>query len=129
MLGWTNAFTNGVLTLETRSAIQDPWRPERNIFTSTSASNVSLLMTPDIFIRLAKSDTSATPQGFTNLAYSYGLIDTIAGAGGGRIDGISYWSSSFEGGPATAANLSRPHFAMADRAGNIYIAEKKVIRF
>lgn len=60
----------------------------------------------------------------TNLLRSYGVIETVAGTGAGRTDKVSYWQLRFEGGPAAAAALSRPHFAMADRAGNIYIADK-----
>jgi hypothetical protein len=66
----------------------------------------------------------ATQQGFTNLVYAYGILETIAGSGFGRLDDVSYWSPSFEGWPATWAALSRPHIAMADRAGNVYIADK-----
>jgi hypothetical protein len=41
-----------------------------------------------------------------------------------RDRGIDNWQPSFEGGAGTDAELSRPHFAMADGAGNIYIADK-----
>jgi hypothetical protein len=67
---------------------------------------------------------SPTPQGFTNLVYAYGLLETVAGTGTGRVDGVSYWLPAFEGGPATNAALSRPHYAMADHAGNLYIVDK-----
>lgn len=63
--------------------------------------------------------------GFTNLVHAYGLLTTIAGAGGTTISPNNKWLPSFEGGPATNALLSRPHIAMADRAGNIYIADKE----
>jgi len=66
---------------------------------------------------------SATP-GFTNFLDSYGILETVAGSGAGRTDDHSFWKSSFEGGPATNAALSRPHFAMADSAGNIFIVDK-----
>src|SRR5205085_9141065 len=48
----------------------------------------------------------------------------IAGKGQFNQDGSNFWQASYEGGPATKANLSRPHFAMADRAGNIFSADK-----
>jgi sugar lactone lactonase YvrE len=48
----------------------------------------------------------------------------VAGLGQFGADVNNYWEPRFEGGPATDANLSRPHFAMADDAGNIYIADK-----
>jgi hypothetical protein len=60
---------------------------------------------------------------FTQLLHSYGVLETLAGNGFGR-DDVNYWRAEFEGGPGTNAALSRPHYAMADRAGNIYIADK-----
>jgi hypothetical protein len=68
----------------------------------------------------AKSDS-----GFANLISSYGLLTTVAGAGGTPISPTDKWLPEFEGGPATNALLSRPHIAMADRVGNIYIADKE----
>jgi hypothetical protein len=59
----------------------------------------------------------AARQGFSTLS-------TVAGAGGATGSGVNQWSPSFEGQSATNALLSRPHIAMADRAGNIYIADK-----
>jgi hypothetical protein len=76
------------------------------------------------FYRMQAVAVPPTPQGFTNLVYAYGILETIAGNGFGRLDTVSYWSPSFEGGPAPAAALSRPHIAMADSAGNVYIADK-----
>ena len=69
-------------------------------------------------------EISPDAPGFTNLVYSYSTFSTVAGAGGATGSGVNKWSPSFEGGPATSALLSRPHIAMADRAGNIYIADK-----
>ncbi len=65
------------------------------------------------------------PTGFTNLVNSYGLLTTIAGAGGSTASPSNKWQTAFEGGPATNALLSHPHIAMADRAGNIFIADKE----
>ena len=62
---------------------------------------------------------------FTNLVNSYGLLSTIAGSGLSPCQSCDGWQSEFEGGPATNAVLSSPHIAMADRAGNIYIADKR----
>jgi len=64
-------------------------------------------------------------QGFTNLVNSYGILSTIAGSGLSPCMSCDGWEPSFEGGPATNAVLSSPHNAMADRAGNIYIADKR----
>ena len=63
--------------------------------------------------------------GFPNLAQSFDLLTTVAGAGGTPISPNNKWLPESEGGPATNAFLSRPHIAMADRAGNIYIADKE----
>ena len=50
--------------------------------------------------------------GFANLVHSYGLLETIAGNGTGGTDGTNYWRSVYEGGYATNAALSRPHFVL-----------------
>jgi len=63
--------------------------------------------------------------GFPNLTQSYGELTTLAGAGGTTASPVNKWRPEFEGGPATNALLSRPHIAMADRAGNVYIADKE----
>ena len=76
------------------------------------------------FYRLRAVDVLPTPEGFTNLVYSYGLLETIAGTGVGQTDGVSYWQPGYEGDYAATAALSRPHYAQADRAGNIYIVDK-----
>lgn len=48
----------------------------------------------------------------------------IAGTGKEGRKGENGWRPELEGGPALDAELSRPHFAMADGAGNVYIADK-----
>ncbi len=64
------------------------------------------------------------PSNWPEVRARYGLLRAVAGAG--QTDsGTSEWQLAFEGGPATAAELSRPHNAMADAAGNIYIADKE----
>lgn len=49
------------------------------------------------------------------------LIAGLATIGDKGVDG---WKAQYEGGPAIEAELSRPHFAMADAAGSVYIADK-----
>lgn len=61
---------------------------------------------------------------FEQFAESYSLLSTIAGKGEMDDRGTVGWKSEYEGGSATEAELTRPHFAMADMAGNIYIADK-----
>ncbi len=124
-LQWTNVFTKGTLTIETNSAINGPWFPLTTVYTSNSAATTRFALNrTNTFLRLAARDISGTPQGYPNLVASYGILETVAGNGAGSISGVNYWSSSFEGGPATNAALSRPHFAMADNAGNIFIVDK-----
>src|SRR6266481_5130621 len=62
---------------------------------------------------------------YTNVVWSFGLLTTVAGAGGATFSPDNKWLPEFEGGPATNALLSRPHITMADRAGNLYIADKE----
>jgi hypothetical protein len=54
---------------------------------------------------------------------AFGPLETLAGSGPRGPD-TNDWQPGFEGGPATAADLSTPHNAMGDRAGNVYIADK-----
>jgi serine/threonine-protein kinase len=55
---------------------------------------------------------------------SFGIMRTVAGRGEIGDKGDNGWNVAFEGGDAREAELSRPHIAMADAAGNIYIADK-----
>lgn len=122
---WTNALVPGVCTVEKADALDGPWLPTRNAFATNSAGNLTVTREgPAGFFRLKSVGVPATPEGFLNLVYSYGLLETVAGTGVGQTDGVSYWQPSFEGGSGGVAALSRPHFAQADRAGNIYIADK-----
>jgi len=54
----------------------------------------------------------------------YGVLSTIAGKGEIPTKGVSGWDESYEGGPATEAELSRPHMTMADAEGRLFIADK-----
>lgn len=124
-LTWTNAFTNGICTVESAAQVTGPWSAGRNYFTTSSAGRADVTLTgSNQFHRLLAVDIPGTPQGFTNLVESYGVLETIAGNGFGGTDVTNYWRPSFEGGFATNAALSRPHFAMADAAGNVFIVDK-----
>lgn len=61
---------------------------------------------------------------FSVFAESYSTLSTIAGKGELDDRSVVGWKADYEGGLATDAELTRPHFAMADSAGNIYIADK-----
>ena len=122
---WSNAAAPGITTVETAAALDGNWSPLQNVFSAGSTGQLTApLNGTSGFFRLCSVDVPPTPLGFTNLVNAYGLLETVAGTGVGRVDGVSYWQNSFENGPATNAALSRPHYAMADVAGNIYIVDK-----
>ncbi len=124
-LSWTNAPVPGVCTVEVAAAMSGPWTPTQNVYSLAPTGQLTLsLAATNQFVRLRAVDILPTPQGFTNFINTYGLLETICGDGVGRDDGVSYWQPQFEGGPAAYASLSRPHFALADAAGNVYIADK-----
>jgi hypothetical protein len=125
VVSWTNAVVPGVCTVESAYDLDGVWLPARNSFATNGTGSASVTLPSDrAFYRVRAVDVSGTSEGFTNLVNSYGLLETIVGNGTGQTDGVSYWQSSFEDGPAQWAALSRPHFAQADRAGNIFIADK-----
>jgi hypothetical protein len=124
-VSWTNAPVPGVCTLQVTENVGGAWSNSQNFFCTNSQGQAICSRTGESrFVRLLTAEIPPTPQGFTNLVRAYGRLETIAGTGVGRDDKISYWSDSFEGGWATNAALSRPHFAMADRAGNVFIVDK-----
>ena len=124
-LSWTNAIVPGVCTVEVATTLGGDWAPLKNSYSITSTGQVTVTVdATNTFFRLRAVDVSPTAQGFTNLIQAYGLMETLCGDGIGRDDGVSYWQPQFEGGPAVNASLSRPHFAMSDEAGNIYVADK-----
>lgn len=123
-LAWTNAIVPGVCTVEV-AGLNNGWTPHENFFATAPTGRVTVSLAPsNQFLRLRAVDVSATAPGFTNLVQAYGVLETLAGDGIGRTDGVSYWQPQFEGADARTVSLSRPHYAMADRAGNLYIADK-----
>ncbi len=123
---WSGAFTAGVCTVETAPAPTGPWLPQRSVFTSNSLGSTTVPWPPsNAFVRLLAVDISTnTPLHYTNLLQSYGILETVAGRGQFSGDHVNYWQASDEGGLATNANLSRPHIAFGDAAGNIYIVDQ-----
>lgn len=122
-LAVTNTFTNGVCTVEHAEEVTGLWRPAKNVFTTSATAQVSLVATgASGFYRALARDLAGGRPGFTNLTLAYGVLTTIAGAGG--IQDVNNWRPEFEGAPAANVFLSGPHIAMADRAGCIYIADK-----
>jgi len=132
LLAWTNVFTNGICTVEAASQLNgaghsNAWQCQQSYFAinSSGLGAASLTATQQFVRLLAVNVSAATPAGFTNLADSYGLLHTVAGSGNDPgTDDVNYWQTNFEGGFATNAALSRPHFAMADTNENIFIVDK-----
>jgi hypothetical protein len=123
-LSVSGTFTNGVCTILVADEVTGPWRPAKNAFTTNTEAVLSV--TPgasNSFYKALAVELPSGRAGFTNLIESYDLLTTIAGAGGAT-DDSNKWRPEFENGPATNALLSGPHIAMADTAGNIFIADK-----
>lgn len=122
---FSNAFTNGVCLVEQAPSVTGPWTPRANAFSTHATTTMRMpALASNTFVRAFAADLSSGRQGFTNLTHCYARLSTIAGAGGSFVAGVNKWQSSYENGAATNAQLSRPHIAMADDAGNIYIADK-----
>ena len=63
-LGWANAFTNGIVTVERSPNINSgPWLPVVNVFTTNGAGSVNVpLNNPASFFRLNAADVSGNPS-------------------------------------------------------------------
>jgi hypothetical protein len=61
---------------------------------------------------------------YAGILARYGKIHTVAGRGLTDSNGGNDWLESYEGGPASEAELSEAHNAQADVFGNIYIVDK-----
>ena len=133
LIAWTNAFTKGVCTVEAAAQLngQTRWLPQQNYFTTNAAgAGMVAPASGNVFFRLLAVDVSTnSPLAYTNLVQSYGILHTIAGNGDAGSpyagdDVTNFWQPSFEGGYATNAALSRPHFAMEDNSSNVFIVDK-----
>ncbi len=60
---------------------------------------------------------------FDGVIAAYGNLSTLAG--NGNADDGNDWKGGDEGDPGTRTDLSRPHMAVADAYGNVYIADKE----
>lgn len=123
---WSNAYSASVATIETTTVVTGRWSIGKSFFTSNSLGSASAPTNQsNLFLRLLEVDISTnTPRHFTNLTESYGILETIAGHGDFMGDRTSFWLSSYEGGWATNANLSRPHIAFGDPGGNVLIVDQ-----
>jgi hypothetical protein len=125
---WSNAAIIGVVSLLTTTNPAGPWSPQDNYFTTNAEGGAWLEpASSNLFCRLLSADLSTnSPQHFTNLLNSYGLLETIAGTNlpGGGVDSSNYWRTTCENGWATQACLSRPHIAFADPDNNLLIVDQ-----
>ncbi len=120
---WNDAFTNGACTIDATANLTNKWRAWKNVFSTNPTGNAGVpMVSSDCFYRARAWDFSGGRLGFTNLTHVYGVLTTIAGAGG--IQNTNQWLPQFEGGPATNALLSNPHIAVGNQWGEIYIADK-----
>ncbi|MEM7156110.1 MAG: hypothetical protein AAF799_24870 [Myxococcota bacterium] len=54
----------------------------------------------------------------------FGELKLVAGTARIERKGVDGWKAEYEAGPALQAELSRPHFVMADATGNLFVADK-----
>ena len=73
----------------------------------------------------AQVSRAQTLSEFQELLNNLGPMETVAGTPSGADNNNDWNAATMEGGLGTNADLSRPHMAMADQAGNIYIADKE----
>ncbi len=80
-LSVTNAFTNGVVTIEKAPAVDGSWLAAKNVFSLAPQAQLQLAA-PDraFFLRALAADLSG-PGGFTHLFQSYGVLSTVSGSG------------------------------------------------
>ena len=76
-----------------------------------------------ILILRGISRTHASTESEAVLA-NFGPLEWVAGINGEVADNSSEWLAAYEGQLATTVDLSEPHSASGDLAGNIYLADK-----
>ena len=84
----------------------------------------SRLLTCCVCLHIAFLTPPAGAITFEELVRSFDVLETVAGTAQVTGRAVNGWQASMEGGPAVAAELSRPHMTMADWRGNLVIADK-----
>ena len=123
---WANAYTAGVLTVETATNLSGPFVPMPNVFSTTVVGSARMdTSATRQYTRLKLVDISTnTPFHFTNLVNSYGILELVAGKGVSEGD-TNQWSPTYEGDWATNVGLSRPHIAFGDSRSNVLIVDQR----
>src|SRR5687768_3052190 len=68
----SNAYENGVCTIEHAGAVMGPWRAARNVFTTSEVAQANVPLTgPQGFYRALARDLANGRIGFTNLTRAY----------------------------------------------------------
>ena len=120
-VSYTNNFFTGVCTIDGLEG--ESWVPLKNFFTRERINQVTVALPTNSAVEFRLRCLSVAPgNAFVNLARAYGEISTIAGNGQGT--GGNNWLPQYEGALATEVPLSNPSSAVADAAGNIYIADR-----
>ena len=123
---WSNAFPSGVISIQSKSSLAAPWAAGASYFTSNTvgAAQVAFAASNGFFRLLSVDISTNSTSHFTNLAESYGVLETVAGRGNSNAD-VSQWQPAFEGEWATNVSLSRPHVAFGDPHGNVLIVDQR----
>ena len=95
------------------AACPDSAAPTRDALDTTTVETVET----------SEAETPDPAAEFATVVGRYDLLSTLAGLGA-RSDAVAEWLPAYEGGLATQAELSRPHTALGDDAGIVYIADK-----
>ena len=115
---------NEIAVLEQSATLDLPFFPSRSFLPGTpSPKHTASFDGATAFFRARIVDVSPTREGFTNFVKSFSTLSTIAGKGENTA-AVNAWLPAYEGLPGMQAELSRPHIAMADTNGNIFIADK-----
>jgi hypothetical protein len=118
---FSNRFVEfrGVHTVEGQEGRR--WVPLKNFFATQNIGQVTLALPTNNHAQMRLRTLRILKNNPVPLAQAYGNIHTIAG-NGGTPSGTNW--ASYEGIPATNYPFANPTSAMADDAGNIYVADR-----
>ncbi|ABV38222.1 hypothetical protein Ssed_3618 [Shewanella sediminis HAW-EB3] len=91
---------------------------------TTSVTNGSLIGLVLATLLISLPSHAVEEFDYQSFSDSFSIIDTVAGRGKHGEKYHNGWQTGFENHSAKKAELSRPHQAIADSDGNIFIADK-----